>query len=343
MKISRPISIRPVLVGESVAFLGQEDMQCLVTQDGLVDLISQLVSYKEEGKSLYPEIYIFDDISTIKKLLPGSQFCFIGKGDKTKQTMLKALKKCAPLTEGGWSIYILRQIDLFEFGVFKVGTSMLSVSISETLIDNGDDTVKAVLVHQIADRLIEVKGVKADTLLISFGSSSEQESPTENQHKFIEKILEKVPDRLKEATRNFYKKLFVEVLQKGHGTLACIIDEKKRKIPTKLSDGIILNSSIDVPSAIKDVLDKSDLIANSILEGQYSLILGMLQSDGITIFRNTGEVIGYNVFVKHPTKLIQTSTSGGARSRTFLTLCDMINSEITSAYIQSQDGKIEFK
>ena len=44
-------------------------MQCLATQDGLPELISQLLYYKEEGKALYPEIYIFDDLELIKKIL----------------------------------------------------------------------------------------------------------------------------------------------------------------------------------------------------------------------------------------------------------------------------------
>ncbi len=344
MKNTKPISIRPILLGESVAFLSQENMECLITQEGLVELISQLVYYKEEGKSLYPEIYIFDDFELIQKVLPSSQFCFIGQGEKTKATMLKALKKCAPLTEGGWSIYILRKVDSFEFGVFKAGTTILSVSISEILIDNGTDSLKAILIHQVSERIIEVKGVKADSLIISFGSQEDaKKSPTETQYTFIETIITNVDEVLKEATRNFFKKLFLEVLQKGHGTLACVVSSTKKEMPKRLQDGIILKSKIDIPSTIKEVLDKNDLQANSILEGQYSLISGMMKSDGITVFKNNGEVAGYNIFIKHPEKLLKTSTSGGARSRTFLTLSEMIGKGIEAAYIQSQDGKIEQK
>lgn len=344
MKNNKPISIRPILLGESVTFLTQESMECLITQDGLVELISQLVYYKEEGKPLYPEIYIFDDLEIIKKVLPISQFCFIGRGEKTKETMLKALKKCAPLTEGGWSIYILRQEDSFEYGVFKAGTTILSVSIAETLIDNGVDSIKAILIHQVAERIIEVKGIRADTLIISFGTQQDaKKSPTENQNSFIETILTNVSEELKEATRNFFKKLFLEVLQKGHGTLACVIDSKKKDLPKKLNDGIFLKSKINIPNTIKDVLDKNDLQANSVLEGQFALVSGMMQSDGITVFKTNGEVAAYNVFIKHSEKLLKTPTNGGARSRTFLTLCDMIGNGLVSAYIQSQDGKIEFK
>ena len=344
MKIVKPISLRTLLVTASVDFLSQEEMKCVTTQEGLPELIGQLLYYKEEGKSLYPEIYIFDDIEIIKKVLTNSQFCHIGKGDKTKETMLKALKKCAPLTENGWAIYIVRKPVEFEYGIFRAGTSILSVSISEALIDGGSDEIKAILVHQIAEKLIEVKGVKADSLLISYGGlTTSTNSPIDNQKKFIESIVKNVVTELKEPVINFFSKVFLEVLQKGHGTLACVINSNKKKIPKKLEDGIVLGQRINIPELIAELLDKNDLQANSILEGQFSLIVGMMQSDGITVFTNKGEVISYNVFVKHPEKLINTKTTGGARSRTYLALCEIIGNGIESAYIQSQDGKIEYK
>jgi hypothetical protein len=318
-------------------------MECLITQEGLVDLINQLVYYREEGRALYPEIYIFDDLELIKKVLPTNQFCHIGSGDKVKETMLKALKKCAPLSENGWAIYILRKANSFDYGVFRAGTSILSVSISETLIDNGTDEVKAILIHQVAEKIIEVKGVKADSLIVSFGSQDQSKlSPTENQLKFIESIVKNVDVELRDQAINFFKKVFLHSLQKGHGTLACVVKSKK-KIPKKLSDGISLSTRIDIPQSIRELIDKSALQANAFLEGQFSLITGMMQSDGITIFSDRGEVVAYNVFVKHPTKVVNVKTNGGARSRTFLTLCDMVGKELESAYIQSQDGKIEFK
>jgi hypothetical protein len=344
MKNTKPISLRPLLISASVDFLGEEEMDCLTTQDGLPDLISQLLYYKEEGKALYPEIYIFDDIDLVAKVLPSSQFCFIGHGEKNKATMLKALKKCAPLTEKGWAIYILRKQDEFDFGVFRAGTSILSMSISEALIDDGTDDLKAILIHQVAEKLIEVRGIKADSLLISYGSQvSFKNSPTDNQLKFIETITKQINADLKEQSVNFFKKVFLEVLQKGHGTLACVINSKKKSLPKKLKDGIELKERINIPQIIHELLDKNDLQANSKLEGQFSLISGMMQSDGITVFTDNGEVAAYNVFVKHPEKLTKTKTDGGARSRTFLTLCEMIGNGIESAYIQSQDGKIEFK
>ena len=344
MRNIKPITLRPLLISASVEFLGQEEMSCLMTQEGLPELISQLLYYKEEGKALYPEIYIFDDIELVKRILPNSQFCYIGSGEKNKATMLKALKKCAPLAENGWVIYILRKEMEFEYGVFRAGTSILSIGISETLIDDGADELKAILIHQVAEKLIEVKGIKADSLLVSYGNQeSFNSSPINNLLKFIDTIVGRVKPELNDPSINFFKRVFLEVLQKGHGTLACVISSKKKELPKRLSDGIELKTKLCIPDVIHELLSNNDLQANSKLDGQFYLISGMMQSDGITVFTDNGEVAAYNVFVKHPEKLANSKTSGGARSRTYLTLCEMIGKGIESAYIQSQDGKIEVK
>lgn len=349
MKKITSVSLTSSLMGAAVQFLKNESMDCLVTQDGMVKLIKQLVNYKEEGKELYPEIYIFDDVEMIMKILPFSQHYYIGVGGRDSRTMLKALKKCAPLTEGdgGWSIFINRTNEnQIEYGVFRAGTSLLSVSISDSLIFSDDEIeeVKAILIRQISDKLIEVSGMGNETLLISFGGNDEKDSsPIENQLKFVSSIVENVPVEIRERVSGFYKKIFDEVLKKGHGTLACVIDHKRKTLSKKLSDGIVLRNRIDVSKTVKALSDKNDLQANSELIGNFSLISGMMQSDGITIFTDKGEVAAYNIFVKHPQSIAKTNVSGGARSRTFMTLKNWIGSGIKGAYIQSQDGKIEYQ
>jgi hypothetical protein len=216
MKETISISLRSQLVSASVEFLRQEEMQCLTTQDSLPDLISHLLYYKEEGKPLYPEIYIFDDLNLVKQVLPNSQFCTIGTGPKSKETILKALKKCAPLTEMDWAVYILRQERTIEYGVFRAGTSILSMSISEAIIESGAEELKAVLVHQISEKLIEVSGIKANPLLISYGAQTvASDSPTNSLLAFVNTIVSQVKESVREPAKNFFKKVLIQVLQRG--------------------------------------------------------------------------------------------------------------------------------
>lgn len=342
MKDIIAISFHDSLMSKTVDLLKEEGMECPKTQAGIPELVSYLQNYKEEGKQLFPNIFIFDDFDLIQGIIANSQFCFIGKGEKNKETMLKALKKCAPLTEDGWSIYLLRTNDEFEYGVFRGGTNILSESPEEILTGDGNSELKVLLIHQIAEKLIEIKGGTANTLIVSYGSkASVKESPLELQSNFIKNITVNVPSELVDQTASFYRKLFLEVLRRGHGSLACVV--KSKSIPKKLHDGIILHERVDIPNHIAKLNQKNDLASVANLEGYFSLIIGMMQSDGITVFTDKGEVAAYNVFVKHPAKIIQSKTNGGARSRTYLTLKEYIKKGLNAAYIQSQDGKIEYK
>ena len=344
MKNVVAISFHDSLMSKTVDLLEEENMQCPRTQAGIPELISQLQNYKEEGKSLFPNIFIFDDFELIQRIVANSEFCFIGKGDKSKETMLKALKKCAPLTENGWSIYILRTEVEFEYGVFRGGTTILSESPEEALMQNEHSDLKVILIHQIAEKLIEIKGATANTLIVSYGSkASIKQSPLDLQSDFIKNIMLNVPAHLSDQTSSFFRKIFLEVLRRGHGTLAAVV--KSKSFPKKLEDGIQLRERIDVPNLIERLNESKDkdLAANASLESYFSLIVGMMQSDGITVFTDKGEVAAYNVFVKHPKEIAQSKTNGGARSRTFLTLSAYIGNGLNAAYIQSQDGKIEYK
>ncbi|OCA77554.1 hypothetical protein BBI01_03650 [Chryseobacterium artocarpi] len=342
--MGKSISLKQVILDQATSLLKAEGMDCLITQDGIVSLVNQLVNYREEGKNLFPKIYIVDDIDLVLSVLPTSQYCFIGEGNKTKETMQRALKKCAPLTDSDWSIYIQRTDTHFKYGVFRAGVSLLSVEIEDLLIKEGSDEIKVILLHQISDKLIEIKSVANEPLVISFGGSDEpHQSPTQNQLDFVDSIVKNVKKELKEQTFTYYKKIFNEILKKGHGSLACVISHKKKIIPKKLLDGIILEARINIPEIIEELRNKNDLTANSKLNGLFTIIIGMMESDGITIFTNSGEIAAYNVFIKHPNSIAKTNTSGGARSRTFLALNSLVGNGLEATYIQSQDGKIEIK
>src|SRR4051812_36162906 len=91
------ISLRDPVRGAVVQFLEDEGMACLKTQEGLVHLINSLAHYTEEGHALFPEVFVLDHLRLVLSMLPASEHVCIGTGEKTAETMAKALKKCAPL------------------------------------------------------------------------------------------------------------------------------------------------------------------------------------------------------------------------------------------------------
>ncbi|MGY4384134.1 hypothetical protein ACVWYN_001160 [Pedobacter sp. UYP24] len=342
----KSISLNSQLETELSEMLSNEGMECPHTQEGLIDLVNQISTYKEEGKSLFPEVYITDNLTTIKKSLTNTDFIKIGNGERLAKSVAKALKKCAPLAFGGWCIYILRNADDFEYGMFRAGATIISVPIFKNIIDDGDKEETLIGVRQIADKIVEVSGVKGHTLTINFGAMSlSGSSILDEQKSFIASITETVHPAIKDQLEIFFSRLFLYVTQNGHGNLCAVLDHTKN-YPRLLSDGILLENEVTMSETIRQLNEtvegRSILEINSKLNGSFNLIAGMMMSDGITIFSNNGTVIAYNVFIKHP-KTGNNDTSGGARSRTFAVLKQKLSRTIKSVYIQSQDGKTEAK
>jgi hypothetical protein len=346
----KAISLRYHLVGEVEEFLREENMACVHTQAGLVELINQISTYKEEGKSLFPEVYIADDLDSIRHSLVNTEFLKIGRSERSDKVILKALKKCAPLAFGGWCIYILRDDAEFEYGLFRSGATIISMPISKTLIEDGNKENNLFLVRQVADKVVEVVGVKGQGLTINFGiRSTSNLSPLEEQKKFIEEIIKNVDEAVKDQLRIFYSRLFLYVIQNGHGNL-CVVLSSDASYPEILKDGIVFENEIMISDKVKDLLpfikdnsyNANSLEINSRLNGVFNLAAGMMMSDGITVFSDKGTILGYNIFIKHPEEDEELKkVEGGARSRTYTVLIHQLSDIIKAVYIQSQDGKTQ--
>jgi hypothetical protein len=337
------ISLRDRVGGAVVDLLKDEHMECVSTQEGLVLLINALAIYREEGHPLFPQVFIFDSLAAVLKMLPFSEHVSIGSGPKSAVTMNSALKKCAPLASGGWSVYILRNPTDFAFGLFRSGAHMLSVSPAALLVEQGDPEVPALLVHQVAENMVALTGVRGSSITVSFGAArTPQVSPTEARAALVSAIVRDVVSDVQEQAAAFYHAIFSGVLRAAHGTLAVVVPSSKRSLPALFRDGVPLEKPVSASDSIRELLRSDSSAASTRLQGQAALISGMLLSDGITAFASDGSVKAYNIFIKHP-KGTSTSTHGGARRRTFDVLSSKVGSHLTFAFMQSQDGATYYK
>jgi hypothetical protein len=343
-RMKKVISLRDSVKGAVVEFLDDERMPCLKTQEGLVTLINALAHYTEEGRALFPEIFVFDSLKLALGMMPGSEHVWIGEGAKAAQTMAEALKRCAPLARTGWSIYIERKEDLFSYGLLRCAATVLSVGPTEILVDRGDPVAPVLMLHQVGANAIEVRGVSQSSLLVHFGAAREGEaSPIPAINSFIESVVIDVQETVREQAATFYRGILMDVLHSGHGTLAAVVRAKKKIIPKQFSDAIVLRPPLNPCEKILALLQKLDSQSNMQLYACGSLVSGMLQSDGLTLLGTDGSVRAYKVFVKQPKKNKTTEAlAGGARSRAFAVLSALVGRELHSAYMQSQDGHAEF-
>jgi hypothetical protein len=208
------------------------------TKEVLTWLIGFVANYREEGQQLFPEVFLFERLEEILKSLPNSERVIIGLGPQTSSTVGLAIKRCAPLAQFGWSIYICRRKTSFEYGLLRSGLTALSISAPEQLIDNGDEDLPAIMIRQVSSDTIEVSGPNRCRLRVLFGAAERGgPDPFVEARKFCDSIVREVPVGLTEQVGRFYWRIFDRVLKSGHGCLAVVLSEKKERCPHDLETG----------------------------------------------------------------------------------------------------------
>jgi hypothetical protein len=193
--------------------------------------------------------------------------------------------------------------------------------------------------------LIEAKSASRSHLIIHFGTTKEGEaSVLPSVDSFLDALGENVAADVQEQTRSFYRKVFLEVLRAEHGTLAAVMPAGRNVIPARLREGVPLLPRISMPDRVRELANKTDSESERRLEASGTMVVGMLLSDGITLFGSDGTVRAYNIFVKHPReKETGVRPLGGARTRTFNVMVGLVGTELTAAFMNSQDGRVEVK
>jgi hypothetical protein len=338
------VSIHENLSEALSSFLKRENLSGTETKDALATLVGLLSSYREEGQHLFPEIFVFDDVNDIMQALPNSEQVRIGSGPKSSETVRLVLKRCAPLAQWGWSIYLLRSEEHFEYGLLRCGHTTLSLRASELLIDQGDESLPVILVRHISRHSIEILVACKNSLRIHYGELEEsREDPTLIAKDFCSSIVAATPEKVKDQVRDFYWRLFSGVIRSGHGCLVAVMKPKRRALPRQLRDGVAIAPPLDVAAKVSSLLKAHTCEGDTKLRAIAALIRGMLSADGVTVLRADGSVCAYNVFVKAPRQESAVVTFGGARRRAFKALCGWVGKDLNSAFFLSQDGHAEWK
>ena len=120
------LSFRTLLTETTSEFLAVRSMSSPDTAEALGELVVALATYKEEGLPLFPQVFLLEDTNDIITL-KGFDMRRISEGDRSRETMRRALKQCAPLCRGGWSIYFdLSEPHQFSYGLFRTDSSILA-------------------------------------------------------------------------------------------------------------------------------------------------------------------------------------------------------------------------
>lgn len=343
---NKAISFRTQLKRSLSAFLKREDMSCPRTEEALLDLVVALSHYTEEGHSLFPQVVLCDDMDITLSMLQCSDRLKVGDGPRAQATMAQALKRCAPLTRGGWVIYILRQDKKMEFGVFRSPSSPTALDIRGTVLALAQEAenVHIIVASQLAEKAVELVGGSSGVLHVYFSGIPDDAPSPQGALAFLsEACCKDVPDGEKEQVTSFMRSSLSTAVQQCHGTLIGV--QTAGGVPGLFeADGVIFEQRKSMAELVREhELQRTDLTLAA-LNAYANLLIGMVTSDGMVLLDSRAGLVGYNIFIAPSVGNPEpTNVPGGARRRAYSEVCRLVDvGTLRACFIRSSDGASEY-
>ena len=336
------LSFRHLLLEAVTSFLNEAGLGDAEVGDALSELLVTLSRYREEGEPLFPVAFLGDDLEGMLGMLGGREPVFIGRGPRSRETIQRALKECAPLGQGRWwSLYLLLVPEGLAYGIFRTDPFPLVETPLERMRRAGAGTLRMVGVLHLAENVLELRGLGGlfRHVFLS-GARVEGSLPTVPMDALALGLTADVPEPARGLTRDFYRRVLFESMQSSHGALVAVLPQGSPGSP-RFVDGVLLREPLDMVARVMRHHAQPDAEAAAGVSSAAQLLRGMMATDGITLLRSDGVLLGYNVFIRHPETLVREPTRvGGARRRTYEVLCGWVGRELTTAFFRSQDGAI---
>lgn len=318
----------------------------------LLALISVLTVYEEEEIKIFPKLVIGNGIyKTLSMFLTNSHIIRISEENCEAGSFEKKIKALIPFCNTGWHVFIdvCNEDDTIYYGIVRTYTGISGFDLQKQIFEGITEPLKLLFIETLDKSSLIIQGVAAN-LLVDFKLYDDPSIKADNIN--IEQMCEDITNDIsiqkkQENVNKVFSKFFKMAQKKIHGTILLVVDVNNRieNIPDAISDGNWLNEKdyLDISESAIKVL--SEHTNPSDIEKHYSLtglFMAMMNIDGITIINTKGQIIAYNVFLKHSSAQ---GISGGARRRTALSL-KSLNSDlfkIKGVYFQSQDGNAHYE
>lgn len=312
--------------------------------DLLAEFIIVLSSYQEEGVRLFPIVFIGENLSEILSVTKGVDSISIGQGDQSRESVRRAFRKFAPLTEGReWAGFVIIDGSEIKYGLFRTNHSPLIPTAFECLRQTSNPNYRILGLSRLGGSFVEVRSANGNFQYINMpGDYTEAKNPPKLVNEFMESVTKDSPASVRPHLRSFYYRVGVDLLHANHGSLIVVIPADQ-EVPSIFQDGIVLKDRIRIADTISKYLSGKDESSFQSMMGWSQLLRRMTRMDGITIIDTCGSIVGYNCFVNQKTfngKRVS-GTSGGARRRAFESLCEYLGPNLTSVIYKSHDGIIE--
>lgn len=344
-------TIRDTLLGLAHDHFTDGRITCGITQQVGCELLALLSAYREEGRQIHPEVYLFGPAATdlLNVISPGSLRCQLGTipitGDVAGTSRLaasSALRTCAPLANDGWAVFIRKTDNSFIYGVFRPAAEPYSGNTEDQLATSQEPVL---LFRNSAENTVEVVNSRGGRLEVSLTTAAPRTVSVSDQIGHFARITcsDSAPDT-REQVVGYVARVLGESLRSSHGALLAVVSAGEVHLPDLFVDAVVLPEPILLAHTVAEAIHQPGTGARIQLRGYEALLRGMIGSDGITLLGSDGSIRAFRVFVRRlpsDPDPIPGKTTGGARSRAFEVLQGQIGKALRAALFRSHDGRTE--
>ncbi len=336
-------SIRTSLQGELQDFLRVGGfVNCTPTSDLVRDLTALLAAYREEDVPLYPSVFVLSSVDQLAELAPGTERVVIGSRILGELVASAILKDCAPLAVNGWSIFVGKSIDgtIFQYGLFRSLANTYATSADEAMVQDSSNSA-ILMIRNRGHLVVELRNARDEVFTASLTSAMATESHfAVHVSTLAEAVGADLNPDTKQAFIPYVRRFLGDILQRCHGALCAVMRPPNDQIvPQQFAKSVWLVEPLRLASAHTDAILQKSADSLAQLQALESLLVGMINSDGVVLLGSNGTVLGYRAFLspteeerKHP------EVEGGGRRRTYELMKGRLNGELRAAFFRSQDG-----
>jgi hypothetical protein len=344
MLLGKSVSFRSQLVAETLDLIQEIDLHCARTSKLVAGIVSSLAAYTEEGVPMTPTVFICNSISTLLQRAGTGEHVPLSNDIPLETAGPNILKAAAPLCRENWKIYIERSEngETCKFGVFCGSSDPSSLTVDEVLLDGFSTGFPIIRIAQSSTNKVEVRTNAGKGVEFRFNDDADISSlDNQEQIKKLAKAISSNVETHADVFSGFVERLLSSAIKQSHGTLISVISSDIQNLPNSLQDVVKIDPSVDLFTRFKLHQDEGKTAQSvSRLQSAAELVAGFICSDGITVFNTAGCILGYRAFIRSDGD--SPPSSGGARSRAFAAMRQLIGRDLDAAFFRSQDGKTDF-
>lgn len=305
---------------------------------------NELLDYREEGTHTKPKIIFTNNIDSVVKSIPKAYKLQIFADDDASM-FNSHLKPLIAIAKKEWCIYVENKDEKFNYGICKTLNSLKEKTLvnqiaESTYLRERADKINCIVARSVSDFEMDFFSTRGNVIKINTALNPTKSFDNDDTiAEFTKACFSKLRTTQKKLgeVQTMFRNIFSRVIEDLNGAM-CVVVDKDYKDNGFFEDGIWL----ETPISFSKLFTQSKSYSEEKLQAFATLLINMLNFDGITVIDTTGRVLAYNIFVESNINRTK-NVVGGARKRAAYTIINSRRKHIVGVYFQSHEGEIFYK